>query len=82
MRMPGIMGMSFVAETKQGERYVVSALANNPEAEIDQPGFITLMTRLLDQLAERSDRTVLDLTDFKRDISELTDRLGQAQDCL
>lgn len=26
--------------------------------------------------------TLLDLTDFKRDLSELTDRLGQAQDCL
>ncbi|WP_235299949.1 peptide chain release factor 2 [Synechococcus sp. GFB01] len=26
--------------------------------------------------------TPLDLTDFKRDLSELTDRLGQAQDCL
>ncbi|WP_399237539.1 peptide chain release factor 2 [Synechococcus sp. CS-1328] len=26
--------------------------------------------------------TVLDLTDFKRDLSELTDRLGNAQDCL
>jgi len=25
---------------------------------------------------------VLDLTDFKRDLSELTDRLGNAQDCL
>jgi hypothetical protein len=25
---------------------------------------------------------LLDLTDFKRDLSELTDRLGQAQDCL
>ncbi|MEC9027858.1 MAG: peptide chain release factor 2 [Cyanobacteriota bacterium] len=25
---------------------------------------------------------MLDLTDFKRDLSELTDRLGQAQDCL
>jgi peptide chain release factor 2 len=24
----------------------------------------------------------LDLSDFKRDLSELTDRLGQAQDCL
>jgi peptide chain release factor 2 len=24
----------------------------------------------------------LDLTDFKRDLSELTDRLGNAQDCL
>jgi hypothetical protein len=25
---------------------------------------------------------VLDLTDFKRDLSDLTDRLGNAQDCL
>jgi peptide chain release factor 2 len=25
---------------------------------------------------------VLDITDFKRDLSELTDRLGHAQDCL
>jgi hypothetical protein len=25
---------------------------------------------------------VLDLTDFKRDLSELSDRLGHAQDCL
>ena len=25
---------------------------------------------------------VLDLTDFKPDLSELTDRLGNAQDCL
>jgi peptide chain release factor 2 len=25
---------------------------------------------------------VLELTDFKRDLSELTDRLGHAQDCL
>ena len=26
--------------------------------------------------------SLLDLTDFKRDLSELTDRLGNAQDCL
>jgi hypothetical protein len=25
---------------------------------------------------------LFDLTDFKRDLSELTDRLGNAQDCL
>ena len=30
--------------------------------------------------AQNSD--LLDLTDFKRDLSELTDRLGDAQDCL
>jgi len=27
-------------------------------------------------------QSLLDLTDFKRDLSELTDRLGHAQDCL
>jgi hypothetical protein len=27
-------------------------------------------------------RTMIDLTDFKRDLSELSDRLGHAQDCL
>lgn len=48
---PGIMGMSFLLHSKQGERYIVSALVNDAKAEIDQPGFITLMTRLLDQLA-------------------------------
>ncbi len=48
---PGIMGMSFLLSSKTGERYVVSALVNDPAAEIDQPKFITLMTRLLDQLA-------------------------------
>jgi peptide chain release factor 2 len=30
----------------------------------------------------RDPPAVLDLTDFKRDLSELTDRLGHAQDCL
>ena len=35
-------------------------------------------------IASRLIRTesLLDLTDFKRDLSELTDRLGNAQDCL
>ena len=48
---PGIMGMSFLLRSKTGERYAVSALVNNPAADIDQPGFVTLMARLLDQLA-------------------------------
>ncbi|WP_082735906.1 serine hydrolase [Blastomonas sp. CCH15-G10] len=48
---PGIMAMSFLLRSKTGERYVVSALVNNPAADIDQPGFVTLMARLLDQLA-------------------------------
>lgn len=48
---PGIMGMSFLLHGQQGNRYIVSALVNDSEADIDQPRFITLMTRLLDQLA-------------------------------
>ncbi|MDM7957068.1 serine hydrolase [Blastomonas sp.] len=47
---PGIMAMSFLAHSPADERYIVSAVANNPAADIDQPGFVTLMTRLLDQL--------------------------------
>ena len=36
-----------------------------------------------DKVAKSVQRTpLLDLTDFKRDLSELTDRLGNAQDCL
>ena len=36
-----------------------------------------------DNVATTVQRTpLLDLTDFKRDLSELTDRLGNAQDCL
>ena len=36
-----------------------------------------------DNVATPVQRTpLLDLTDFKRDLSELTDRLGHAQDCL
>ncbi|PXW70032.1 beta-lactamase family protein [Blastomonas natatoria] len=53
---PGIMGMSFLAASRTGERYIVSALVNNPAAEIDQPGFVTLMARLLDQLAAPATR--------------------------
>ncbi|MFN9569054.1 MAG: hypothetical protein ACK59G_03770 [Cyanobacteriota bacterium] len=32
--------------------------------------------------AVKSAPLVIDLTDFKRDLSELSDRLGHAQDCL
>jgi peptide chain release factor 2 len=32
--------------------------------------------------ADSSTPALIDLTDFKRDLSELTDRLGHAQDCL
>ncbi|MFN3475798.1 MAG: serine hydrolase [Blastomonas sp.] len=48
---PGVMATSFLARSSAGERYIVSALVNNPAADIDQPGFVTLVTRLLDLLA-------------------------------
>ena len=48
---PGIMAMSFLARNRQGERYIVSAVVNDPATDTDQPGFIRLMTRLLDLLA-------------------------------
>ncbi|MFN3820433.1 serine hydrolase [Blastomonas sp.] len=48
---PGVMAMSFVARNAQNERYIISAVVNDSAADIDQPGFVTLMTRLLDQLA-------------------------------
>lgn len=32
--------------------------------------------------ADSGTPALIDLTDFKRDLSELTDRLGHAQDCL
>jgi beta-lactamase class A len=49
---PGIMAMSFLARNTQGERYIVSAVVNDSAADTDQPGFIQLMTRLLDLLAD------------------------------
>ena len=39
-------------------------------------------TALIASSSEDSLAPLLDLTDFKRDLSELTDRLGHAQDCL
>ncbi|WP_188512335.1 serine hydrolase [Blastomonas aquatica] len=50
---PGIMAMSFLARSRQNDRYIVSAVVNNPAADIDQPGFIQLMARLLDLLTAR-----------------------------
>ena len=37
---------------------------------------------LADSVVPTEQLPLLDLTDFKRDLSELTDRLGNAQDCL
>jgi beta-lactamase class A len=48
---PGIMAMSFLARSAQGERYIVAAMVNDTAADVDQPGFTQLMMRLLDLLA-------------------------------
>lgn len=47
---PGIMAMSFLAHGKQGQRYILTAMVNDNAAEIDQPGFTQLITRMLDVL--------------------------------
>ena len=41
-----------------------------------------IQTDLADSVVPTEQLPLLDLTDFKRDLSELTDRLGNAQDCL
>ena len=41
-----------------------------------------MQAHLADSVASTDQLPLLDLTDFKRDLSELTDRLGDAQDCL
>ncbi len=42
----------------------------------------TRIEALIGSIHRRIRFPLLDLTDFKRDLSELTDRLGHAQDCL
>ena len=41
-----------------------------------------MQANLADSVVPTDQLPLLDLTDFKRDLSELTDRLGDAQDCL
>ena len=47
------------------------------------PRQVAVLRFRTDKVAKSVQRPpLLDLTDFKRDLSELTDRLGNAQDCL
>lgn len=48
---PGVMTMNFLARSKAGERYTIAAVVNDTATDVDQTGFIQLMTRLLDLLA-------------------------------
>ncbi len=41
-----------------------------------------MQANLADSVEPTDPFPLLDLTDFKRDLSELTSRLGHAQDCL
>jgi len=44
---PGVMSMSFLAQSKAGQWYAVSGSWNNPAKAVDDVAFVGLMTRLL-----------------------------------
>lgn len=48
---PGVISMSFLAQSKAGDWYAISGSWNNPAAEVDNTAFAALMTRLLDSVA-------------------------------
>jgi hypothetical protein len=45
---PGVISMSFLAQSKTGDWYAISGSWNNPAAEVDNAAFAALMGRLLD----------------------------------
>lgn len=48
---PGVISMSFLAQSKAGDWYAISGSWNNPAQEVDNAAFAALMTRLLDSAA-------------------------------
>ena len=48
---PGVIAMSFLAQSKAGDWYAISGSWNNPSAEVDNDKFAVLMRRLLDSVA-------------------------------
>lgn len=48
---PGVISMSFLAQSKSGDWYAISGSWNNPEAEVDNAAFAALMGRLVDNVA-------------------------------
>lgn len=48
---PGVISMSFLAQSKAGQWYAISGSWNNPAKEVDNNAFATLMTRLMDSVA-------------------------------
>lgn len=49
---PGVISLSFLVQSKQGQWYSVSGSWNNPNREIDQALFVGLMTRILNIAAD------------------------------
>ncbi len=48
---PGVISMSFLAQSRAGDWYAISGSWNNPAREVDDARFAELMTRLLDATA-------------------------------
>ncbi len=48
---PGVISMSFLAQSKAGDWYAISGSWNNPTAEVNKEAFAALMTRLVDSVA-------------------------------
>ena len=48
---PGVIAMSFLAQSKAGDWYAISGAWNNPAKEVDNAAFAALMTRLVDNVA-------------------------------
>lgn len=51
---PGVISMSFLAQSKAGDWYAISGSWNDATKEVDNARFVQLMTRLLDLLASQS----------------------------
>lgn len=49
---PGVISMSFLVQSKNGEWYSVSGGWNNPRQEVDQGKWVAIMTRVLNILAQ------------------------------
>lgn len=49
---PGVIAMNVLAQAQDGGWYALSASWNNPAARVDEPGFVALVTRALNLLAQ------------------------------
>jgi len=48
---PGVISMSFLAQSKTGDWYVISGSWNDTGKEVKNDDFVALMARLLDSVA-------------------------------